>query len=274
MPRYLAKGLGGLAAALLTVAMIAPLAQAETPAPGYSQFAGCPSKKSENPNITSCIRSVISGGHFDMGNKEVPITKPIILSGGTNPEGEEFSFTSSGGLSKARQKVPGGVVGLTGLDWLVEFLGLEALELYATTELAGTPVITSTENVTLPIKVHLENVALGSKCYVGSTSSPIMLHLITGTTSPPGPNKPITGKQPEFLFEPSTHILHGNNGIFVDNSFAAPAASGCVLTLFGFLPISLNGIVDLASGLPSEAGHNETVQNYSLETVANRFVYP
>jgi hypothetical protein len=272
-PKQLSRVLAALVAAAMTAALMAPLAQAETPAPGYGQFAGCPSPKSENPGITNCLRTLVTGGHFKMGNKDVPITEPIELVGGTEL-GENFSFNSKGGLLPAKQRVPGGVVGLTGLDWLLEFLGGEALELYAVTELAGTPKILSVEHVQLPIKVHLINPVLGNNCRVGSNSSPINLDLTTGTTSPPGPNEPITGKSPEFVFDPATHILHANNGTFVDNSFAAPGANGCVLTLFGFIPVSLNEVINLASGLPSPAGSNETVQNFDLEVVASENVYP
>jgi len=271
--KHLARPLGGLVAAVAAFAMMAAVAQAATPAPGYENFAGCPSK-AENPAITSCLSSVITSGHFKMGNKNVPISNPITLSGGTDPEGENFAYTSKGGLSSARQRVPGGVVGLTGLDWLLEYLSVEALELYAVTELAGTPKVPTSEHVILPIKVHLENPVLGKKCYVGSNSNPINLDLITGTTSPPAPNEPITGKSPEYVFDSTLKILHGNNGTLVDNSFAAPGANGCALILFGFIPVSLDGVVNLASGLPAAAGTNETVQNYDLETVASKKVYP
>ena len=37
----------------------------------------------------------------------------------------------------------------------------------------------------LPVKVHLENPFLGSSCYVGSSSNPIIWNLTTGTTEPP-----------------------------------------------------------------------------------------
>ena len=272
-PKQLSRALGALMAVLIAAALGAPLAQAETPAPGYGQFAGCPSPKSENPGITNCLRSVITSGTFKMGNKNVPITNPIELVGGTEL-GENFSYNSKGGLLPAKQRVPGGVVGLTGLDFLLEFLSVEALELYAVTELAGTPEILSVEHVKLPIKVHLINSVLGNDCRVGSVSEPIVLDLITGTTSPPAPNEPITGKSPEPVFDPALHILHANNGTFVDNSFAAPGANGCVLNLLGFIPVSLNDVVNLASGLPSPAGSNEAVQNFNLETVASEFVYP
>jgi hypothetical protein len=215
----------------------------------------------------------IKSGNFKMGNKNVPIEKPFRLSGGYAETGA-FTFNSKGGLEKVKQKVPGGIIGLTGLTWLAEFLGIEALTLYAATELAGQPSITTTEDITLPIKVHLINSALGNNCYVGSVASPINLHLITGTTAPPLPNKPITGKQPTYSFNPTTEVITGSNGTLVDNSFAAPGASGCVLTLFGFIPISINGLVNTQSGLPSPAGKNETKQNYNVEIVEAALVYP
>ena len=160
-----AKLLAAVAAALVAVAMIAPAANATTPAPGFSQFAGCPSP-SENAKITTCVTSVVKGGHVQMGKKEVPITSPITLSGGVEDEAKNFSYNSKGGLSLVKQKVPGGVIGWTGLTWLLEPLGSEALTLYAVTELAGTPNV-SLALVSLPIKVHLINPVLGNNCRIG-----------------------------------------------------------------------------------------------------------
>jgi hypothetical protein len=275
MKSKLAKLLGAIGTALVAVAMVVPAAQAlETPAPGYGQFAGCPSPKSENSKIATCLRSVITSGHVHLGNKEVPITNPITLSGGIEANSEGFAFNSKGGLTPVKQTVPGGVIGLTGLDWLVNFLNIEQLKLYAVTELAGTPKVKSVENVELPVKVHLINSALGNNCYVGSTANPIKFHLITGTTAPPAPAKPITGKAPKYVFDPATEIVTGTAGTFVDNSFSAPGASGCVLTLFGIIPISINGLVNSVSGLPAAAGTNEAVQNYDIEIVESELVYP
>jgi len=269
--------LGAVAGLVLAFAMLSPVASAAVPNPGYTQFAGCPSPFTENPAIQTCVRSVIKSGHFQMGSKDVPIEKPITLTGGTVNlfELTPVLFNSEGGLTKAKQKVPGGVIGLTGLTWLAEFLGIEALTLYATTELAGTPKIAATSFAQLPIKVHLENTTgvLGKNCYVGSTASPIVLNLTTGTTAPPGPNSPITGKKPGLFFEPVREIQEAKNGEYVDNSFAAPGANGCVLTLFGFIPISINGLVNTQSGLPSAAGKNETRQVFDAEIVNAEFPY-
>src|SRR5258706_478009 len=147
-----------------------------------------------------------------------------------------------------------------------------ALTLYAVTELAG-PVVGG-DGVNLPIKVHLINSVLGNNCYVGSTSNPIKLHLITGKTEPPPPNVPIEGQLPKEIFQDELGIFHSNKSILVDNAFAAPGARACVLTLFGFIPISINGLVNSQSGLPSPAGHNETRQNTDSEFAFRSLVYP
>lgn len=271
--RIIARLLVAVGAIVAVMALSAAAASAREPAPGYSQFAGCPSPE-ENAELTTCIRSEVTGGHLQTGSKTVPIEHPLTISGGLNGELENFAFNSKGGLSKVKQKVPGGVIGLTGLTWLLEFLGSEALTLYAVTELAGTPSHFNFNTVTLPIKVHLENAILGKNCYLGSNSNPIVLNLTTGTTEPPPPNKPITGKEPEFIFDEEHELAIFKNGTYVDNSFAVPGASGCVLTLFGFIPISLNGLVNSQSELPSAAGKNESVQNFTTELAARERVYP
>lgn len=62
--------------------------------------------------------------------------------------------------------------------------------------------------------------------------------------------------------------------MFVDNSFSAPGANGCKLTLFGFLPISINGLVNAQSGLRPRPGTDGTVQEFDAEAVDATLVYP
>jgi hypothetical protein len=250
--------LGALVAAVALVAVVAaPAATAAAPAPPYSQFKGCPNEA----KVGGCFRSVVKGGTFKMGSKEVPIEKPFELRGGLPVGFGPLYYNSEGGLEVVKQKVPGGVVGLTGLTWLLELLGSEALTLYAATELAGTPIIEGFKSVKLPIKVHLINNTLGNNCYVGSTSNPISLQLLlTNTTT--------------NTFDPVTEILTAKGGIYEDKTFSAPGASGCVLTLFGFIPISINGLVNSQSGLPAASGTNKAVQNIDAELVERELVYP
>jgi hypothetical protein len=261
-------------ALLAIAAVVATSASAREPAPGYGAFAGCPGPE-EVPNMEVCLTTTITGGHFQMGSKNVPIKHPMTLSGGVQA-GDHFVFNSKGGLTPVKQLVPGGVIGLTGLDWLVNFLNVEALQLYAVTELAGTPGNPLfDEPFKLPIKVHLINPALGSHCYVGSNSNPIMLEMTDYTTNPPPPNHPITGRVPELELDPALPgVIDATNGEFVDNSFAAPGATGCVLTLLGFIPISINGLVNSQSGLPAPAGTNETVQDFKGQLAFYPYVYP
>jgi len=267
--RTLARLLAVAGAAIAALALLVPLASAAEPKEGYKQFKGCPSK-AEVPVVYFCERVNITGGHFQMGSKDVPIEKPMSLIGGITDGGNFVGGT----FAPVQQVVPGGVVGLTGLTWLLEFFGVNALSLYATTELAGVPGNAFEEPIALPVKVHLTTPSgvLGKNCYVGSTSNPIKLNLIVGTTSPPPPNKPITGVIPTPRFD-ELEIIHLENGEFVDNSFAAPGASGCVLTLFGFIPISLNSVVNSQSGLPAPAGTNETRQKFNIELTEVEHVF-
>ncbi len=244
--------------ALAAIAVSAPVAQATTPAPGYSQFAGCPSPSETSVDV-GCIRSVVTGGHMKLGSKDVPLTNPLVLSGGIDGNLQNFSFNSKGGLPPVKEKVPGGVVGLTGLTWLLELLGSEALTLYAAPELAGTPEFEGFAKLNLPLKVHLINPVLGNKCYVGSSASPIMLHLnVTNEAT---------------VSVDALQILHLDNTVYVDNTFSAPGASGCVLTLLGILPINIDGLVNAQSGLPAKTG-NETSQSINTEIAASSNVYP
>src|SRR3977135_3388819 len=136
------------------------------PAASYELFAGCP-QPGQNPKIVTCVRTVTSGGVLQMGNIEIPISTQITLSGGMT-KGGVFDYNVKGGLSPTKQSVPGGVIGLTGLTWLAEFLGAEGLALRAVIELAGTPGDQLAEPASLPVKVHLINSVLGNNCYVGS----------------------------------------------------------------------------------------------------------
>lgn len=270
--RTLARLLTAIGAAIAALALLAPAASALTePAEGFKQFAGCPDQE-ESSAVTICFRAEITGGHFQMGNKDTPVENPIVLSGGYNTKGTIFATSPKGGLQPAPQKVPGGVVGLTGLTWLLEFFGSDALTLYATTELAGTPGAPLANPFKLPIKVHLTTPsgALGNNCYIGSDAAPINLSLTTGTTNPPPPNEPISGTP--FKFSSGGGITKASDAVYVDNSFAAPGANGC--RLLGSPLVPIDSLVNTQAGLPSPAGTNETTQDTDAETAPRFLVYP
>ncbi len=62
------------------------------------------------------------------------------------------------------------------------------------------------------------------------------------------------------------------NGLVLFDKRSGARRHGCKLYLFGFIPISINGLVNEFSGLPAK--RNETVQNAKLEFVASEHVYP
>ncbi len=262
-------------AALASMALLASAAEATPPPAPYQDFAGCPSP-AETEFVANCFKYEFSGGHFQLGKRNIPVTSPIIFRGGAQFVTGEFLGTSEAGIVPATQYVEGGLVGLTGFKELDELLaGYPALAVKATIESAGTPLGSVVEPpFTLPVKVHLENPLLGSTCYVGSSTEPINLNPTTGTTSPPPPNEPITGTPSgEFEREEARFpVIRSNGGLFVDNAFAVPGASGCVLTI-GSLHINIDSLINSAAALPSTAGHNETKLNFSLSLVKPKTVY-
>jgi hypothetical protein len=261
------------AAALLALAgLSASIASATTtPAPGYGQFAGCPNP-GQNPLIQTCFNTDFTSGQFRLGNIEIPIANPITYSGGFTA-GNEVDFNTSGGMPPVPEPIPGGIIGLTGLTWLAELFGPSELAVYADIELAGMPDPPLLETVSLPVKIHLTSPLLGSNCYIGSNAEPIVLDLITGTTSPPAPNSPITGTEGEIAFTPN-EVLDVDNGTYVDNSFAAPEANGCVLTISGYSPTPIDTLINSRIGLPAAAGLNTAILEFDTELVEDAVVYP
>ena len=248
----------------------------------YAPFADCPLS---NPATTLCVFAKTESGKFIVGKETVPITNTITLQGGIHENADEtlnFIGAEDGNtLSKSPQKVPGGLAGLIKCNEISNFLERIACEVVfengvtgvnATTELAA-PASSIGINLTnllegkgialsLPVKVHLENPFLGSSCYIGSNAHPVVIELTTGTTSPPLPNKPITGNVGEIEINPLGTIVTVKKNSLVNNSFPAPAVEGCG-GLFSFL---INPIVDSKLGLPAAAGHNTAILNGTLKT--------
>lgn len=263
------KHLTRLAVLAATVAalLVSAASAGATTAPGYEEFEDCPSR-TVNSGIGICQITEIVDGHITLGTKRTPIEDPITLTVGANPlTGETFLGSFDGG----RQEVPGGLVGISGLDWLIYLFPNSLLGLYAETELAGPVGNAFAPRLSLPIKVHLENPLLTNDCYIGSNSDPIALQLTTGTTNPPPPNQPISGTTGTVTPDPNLPGVQRSTGIvLVDNEFAVPSARGCGLFTYGLI----NTLVNLQAGLPSPAGRNEAVQRANGSIAFIRFVYP
>jgi hypothetical protein len=259
--------------ALASMALLASVANAATPPAPYQDFAGCPNE-AENEFINTCEKVEFTGGHISFGNREVPVSNTIVLRGGVEAGTGNFVFNGEGGIIPVSQTVPGGVIGLTGLKWLDEFSS-KALKLSATVENAGDLGSFHGSVLAMPIKLHLESQLLGKGCYVGSAAAPINLNLTTGTTNPPLPNQPISGHlggplAPEAE-RPAVSVTTG--GLFVDNAYAAPAATGCQLEI-GNTKIPIDSLINSAYKLPAAAGTNTAMLNYNIARVLPEVVYP
>ncbi len=265
--------------ALLATFVAAPAALA-APTGEFAEFADCPLS---NSSVTSCVLGKTESGKFIVGKKNVPIEHTITLQGGViETETGEINFVAAADgntLSKTPQSVPGGLAGLVNCKEISNFFERVACELtfenrltgvFATTELAApaSSIVLNPSNLlfqtgtalSLPVKVHLENPFLGSSCYVGSNSAPVILELTTGTTSPPEPNKPITGSIGTPEGNETGTLLTLNGSSLVNNSFAAPGASGCGGVFSGII----DPIVDSELGIPAKAGTNTAVLDGKL----------
>lgn len=272
----------------LAVLALAGPAVAKEPTGPFKVFKQCPRFTS---GVVFCLYAQIEGGEVKIGSTKVPINEDkkheIVLQGGysRNEEGEETFFGALNGetLSKTPQNVPGGLLDLINCteikgNGFLETLARNACKavfenkttgVSATTELAkpASAIGINTDNevneegvaLSLPVKIRLENPLLGSECYIGSSASPVTLNLTTGTTSPPKPNEPISGKLGNVKFPVYEGHEYGEitNSTLVDNSFAVPVASGCG----GIFSSIIDPLVDAKLGLPSEAGHNTAIQN-------------
>lgn len=281
MIRPLAK-LCTAACLLGTLAAVAP-AGASAHEREYAKFNYCPSK---TEGVEKCLYSVTTGGKVVLGNKTTPIVNPVTLQGGFSAENEETHFSSFFGasgaetLSKTPQPVPGGLAGIVPPESAPPIVK-EALKFFFENELTGvnatlelakpaSEIKISNFNVLfesgvalkLPVKVHLENPFLGSSCYVGSSSSPIIWNLTTGTTSPPGPNTPIAGSSGLASFKEEFRIAELTENVLVENAWSAPEATGC-----GGFPLDLlvDPIINKVSLGDLAAGHNTAVLENTID---------
>lgn len=258
----------------------------------FKVFNQCPTNV---PGVTLCQFGQTTSGEFTIGKTKVPINQTITLQGGgieiPGQLNRYFLIPAKNGesLSKTALNVPGGLLNLINCEEIkgngfFETIEREACKaifenkttgVTATTELVANEknpgildvgaLFTATGTaLTLPVRVHLKNPLLGESCYIGSESSPIQLHLTTGTTNPPLPNKPISGKVGNIkaVEEKGHELTEDTENSLVDNAFSAPVAEGCG----GFFSFLIDPILDSKIGLPATAGHNTAILSGTLKS--------
>jgi hypothetical protein len=282
--------LGVLAGVLAPAAFLGVVSSSAFAAPTgvFAAFAQCPTGF---PGVTLCQYVEVTGGELVVGPLRVPVDRPIAIQGGAIPTGgpnfnEYFVLPAADGesVSQTELEVPGGLSSVIGCpsfrqyrgysrghrghDPCSKFWGWAGSRVSATVEsVAGltNPAILNlaalTEEkgtaLTFPARIHLKNALLGEGCYLGSERAPIELHLTDGTTSPPPPNQPITGKPgtPATQVEDGYEATTISQSTLVDNSFSVPPAEGCG----GELSSVIDPLVDRTLGLESPAGHNTVI---------------
>jgi hypothetical protein len=268
----------GVVAPLVLLGVVVSSAVA-APTGIFAVFAQCPTGF---PGVALCQYVEASGGEVAVGPLRVPVDRPIVIQGGAIPTGgpnlnEYFVLPAANGesVSQTELEVPGGLSSVIGCpsfrqdrdysrgrrhDPCSRFWGWTGSRVTATVEsVAGlaNPAILNLAALaeekgtalTFPARIHLKNPLLGEGCYLGSESSPIELHLTDGTTSPPPPNQPITGK----FGASASHVEEGyeestiSQSTLVDNTFSVPPAEGCG----GELSSIIDPMVDRTLGLES-----------------------
>jgi hypothetical protein len=250
----------------------------------YAQFDRCPLS---DPATTLCLYTRSTGGRLTVGTKTVPLSRSISLQGGVhvveNSEREsvrdQFLAPVPGpALYSTPEPLSGGLAGAvsarllpaTQRALLERYLRAGATGVTATIELAGPPSVIGIDiqnlaertgvALSLPAKVRLNNPYLGPACYVGSNAHPIRLSFLSGTTSPPAPNRPISGRLGKTRIKDEYNLTIIGESSLVDNSFATPGATGCG----GANASQVDPAVDAAIGLPAPAGENTAILEGAL----------
>lgn len=228
----------------------------------FPNFSDCPRTA---PGVIACVDIQNTSANMNIKGFNVPLGDSLEIRGALTPFSDGIRFvppTGTNGFFARAVPVPGG---LLGIDWI------PGNRVMAITELAG-PASSIRINpvagtISLPIKVRLVNVLLGMNCHIGTNTNPVVLNLITGTTSPPPPNMPITGRLGTFSFSSDEigTILTATGNHNVENSYAVPGATSCGLGL-GLV----NSLVNAKLKLPSAAGNNsiEVFNNLALREPA------
>ncbi|MFD7712845.1 hypothetical protein ACFV6E_30955 [Streptomyces sp. NPDC059785] len=225
-----------------------------------------------------CVVSSSASGSIKLGNTTVTTGRTNLQMGVIqNSDGTSSVVAPAGGALVADSAtVPGGLLGLMcpsnvpAITAICEQLSNSSLnKITATVESVGAPydfdqtagIVTGRPIVAIPVRIHLENPFLGSKCYIGTQANPVVLH-------------PSNVQYPEFgmsFFKGDGTVADDGEMSRInltgasqnDSTFAVPGASGCGLSL-GLIDAAVNA----KTGLPSAAGKNSLTLNDTQTSLA------
>lgn len=248
----------------------------------WAPFSRCPV---DNPTMLAadgvndsalCVSSHSASGSIKLGNTTVPTGASDLQIGVVTHPGGTSTLVSpaEGALVADSANLPGGLLGLmcpsnipvvSGICNQITNVSLNKVT--ATIESVNSPsdfqllagTTTGKPIVTLPVRIHLENPFLGSNCYIGSSSNPIVLRP-QNLTRPAPSTEAFNGDGTPDPTGPlgRINLIGANQG---DSTFAVPGASGCGLGL-------LDWAVNLKTGLPAASGTNSVTLNSAATYVA------
>lgn len=291
------KARRGLLAAVAALTVLAPLGAAPASAASavtlrgdWAAFTRCPvgnpvmlAATGQAPNGSGssvmCVAADSPSGSIKLGNSTATTGDTNLQAGLAGSFSTKFSVVSpaGGAIVSAPVDVPGGLLGLIcpSSNPVIAAICLEIVNsplntVTAVVQQAGRPshfnfgagLAKGEPILTLPVKVQLQNPILGSDCYIGSNSDPIVLkpeNLVTPglTTQRFNPNG--TPNASHGVLEDV--VATGEQG---DNSFSVPGATGCG----GSLSAVIDPVLNSKEGLPSPAGNNRLVLDNAVTSLA------
>lgn len=248
----------------------------------FSAFDGCPSR---TPGVLKCVRVVTTSGEVVLGSRHTQLVRPVTLQGGVSATDETKRFMSrfygaqgTDTLTRAVQPVGGGLSGVFApahtppwLETVIAYVSKRGpTGVGATLELArpAEEIVASEYNLLaeegvalrLPVRLHLENPILGSRCYIGSSRAPFIWNLTSGAThlrTAVASN----GASGTVRSDSRDEILRITGARLVDHGWSAATASGCG----GVLAPLIDPVIDSSFGLPASAGGGWAVLNSTIE---------
>jgi hypothetical protein len=286
----------GTLAAVTALAVLMPLAAASagTTSGGtlrgdWAAFTRCPVDNSKMLAATGqakngsgssalCAVNDSPSGTIKLGNTSATSGDTNLQAGLVGNFSAGFSVVSpkGGGIAAAPVDIPGGLLGLICPSSIPvisaicqEIVGSPLNTVAAVVQPAGKPshfnlgagLLKGVPILKLPVKIQLQNSILGSNCYIGSNSDPIVLQ----------PENMVTPKITTQRFDPNGTpdkkgvlediVVNGQQG---DDTFSVPGATGCG----GLLSAVIDPILNAKEGLPSASGNNSLILNNAVTSIA------
>jgi len=197
------------------------------PVPTGQTFSQCPVGHRVSPgngSVYICVVGVAEEGTIDIGALDTTFKGPGVVQGGTG-SCLCATLTWAQALDGVSYSAPKQLLAMSVLALLGYPSGITPpaqSQVYVETVQAG-PMLFGIANggvvTVVPLSFRLVNPLLGSNCYVGTLSDPVVLNLTTATS---GSLTGTLGYAYSFA-----GVLYTVGTEVVDNQFTVPAATGC-----------------------------------------------